>query len=236
MNDDLAKLEQVLRERAAEVPHVQEAPSKMLARARRRVVRNGLTTVVAAGLIVAAASGGLATLGALRGPKGTTPAVAPTVHSPAPAPSTPSCTAADLSAKSAVGGAAGSVVGSVDLTNVGTRTCTLTGSGDLRIFSSSGRPVTDRTAHVGPQFKVDGASPPPGWPVVRLDPGSIAAIRVAWSNPCPQLTTPTRWVVYLNGGGGMLDVEGSEAISPPPCNGPGEPSTLQVGPFEPGTK
>ena len=42
MNDDLDRLERELRERAAEVPYLQEAPRKMLARARRRVARNAL--------------------------------------------------------------------------------------------------------------------------------------------------------------------------------------------------
>lgn len=230
MHDDLTELERLLRDRAKEVPGVQDAPPKMLARARRRVVRNGLTVVVAVGLIVLGASAGLASLGALRG---STPAVTPTVHAPAPHPKTSACNSGDLSAKAAVGGAAGSVVGSVDLTNVGTRTCTLTGRMDLHIFISPGHPDNYRAIKAPPQWRVDGASPPPGWPVVRLSPGSVASIRVAWSNQCPQLTAPTLWVVYLRGQGGVVDVDGSEQISPPPCNGPTQPPTFQTGPFEP---
>jgi Protein of unknown function (DUF4232) len=233
MNDDLTKLEHMLRDRAAEIPHVQEARPKMLARARRRVVRNGLTTVLAVGLIVAGASAGL---GALRGPSDGGPAVTPTVHSPTPAPSTRACTAADLGAKAALGGAAGSVVGFVDLTNLSASTCTLTGRPVLTITNSAGQSVPVSVNAVEPQWQVNGASPPHGWPVVRLQPRSVAEIRVAWANACPQLAGPARWNIGLKGGDATVQEVGSVVSSPPPCNGPSQPSDLQVGPFEPGTK
>jgi hypothetical protein len=235
MNDDLTRLEQVLRTRAAEVPYLQEAPRTMLARARRRVGRNAITAVVAVGLILAGASAGLASLGALRGPNSAIPAATTTVHSPTPAPSTSACTAADLRATAALGGAAGSVVGSIDLTNISANTCTLTGRPILTISTPAG-PVSVHVVDVAPQFQADGASPPHGWPIVRVRPGSKAAIRVRWGNPCPQLAGPARWSVNLGGGMGTLDVSGADATPPPPCNGPSEPSTLDVGPFEPGTK
>jgi hypothetical protein len=230
MNDDLTRLEHVLRERAAEVPSFQEMPTKMLARARRRIVRNALASVVAAGLIIAGASVGLAGLGALRGPNGVVPRGR---SSSPPAASAPSCAAADLRATASLQGAAGSVVGSIDVTNESARTCTLEGRPTIRLFSSPGQEVRVRVVPVIPQWKADGAaSAPQGWPVVRLHPGSTAAIRVAWTNPCPQLTGPALWSVDLGSGKGALDVQGA-AIPPPPCNGPTLPSTLEVGPFEP---
>ena len=132
MNDDLTTLEEVLRTRAAEVPHLQEASPRMLVRARRRVVRNALASVAAAGLIVVAASAGLASLRA--------PGSGLGGGTPTPAPSTSACSAADLRATAALDGAAGSVVGSIDLTNLGDRTCTLEGRPSLtisRIIASS---------------------------------------------------------------------------------------------------
>jgi hypothetical protein len=229
MNDDLTRLENVFRERAAEVPSLQLMPTTMLARARRRIVRNALVSVVAAGLIVAGASVGLAGLGALRGPNG----VVPRGHSSSPPPaSTRSCVGADLRATASLQGAAGSVVGSIDLTNLAAGTCTLEGRPILTLFSSPGHQVKVRVVPGAPQWRADGASAPRGWPVVSLRPGSAAAIRVRWTNPCPQLTEPALWKVDLGRGKGALDVLGA-AISPPPCNGPTIPSTLEVGPFEP---
>jgi hypothetical protein len=34
-------------------------------------------------------------------------------------------------------------------------------------------------------------------------------------------------------GGDAIDVLGMDAVSPPPCNGPDQPSIIEVGPFEP---
>jgi Protein of unknown function (DUF4232) len=232
MNDDLTRLENVLRARAAEVPHVQQVPSKMLARARRRIVRNALSSVVAAGLIVAGASAGLAGLGALRGP--THIPESPGVQTSAPPASNTPCIAADLRATATLEGAAGSVLGSIDLTNTGANMCTLEGRPTLTLFSSPDHDVPLRVVDVPPQWQADAASPPDGWPVVSLRPGSAASIRVRWTNPCPQLTDPALWSVDLGNGGGTLEVVGTDAISPPPCNGTATPSTLEVGPFEPG--
>jgi Protein of unknown function (DUF4232) len=227
MDDDQSKLEQVLRERAAQVPHLQEAPPTLLARARRRVARNALSSIVVIGLVVAGASGILG-MGALRG-SNVTPAS--TGNSPTPAATTAGCTAADLHATANLDGAMGSVVGSVDLKNVGTTTCTLTGRGTVTLVGSSGSALPVQMVNVIPQWQADAKSAPAGWPVVSLSPGSAAAIRVSWSNECPQLSNPVAWSVELEDGGGSLDVAGAEAY--PPCNGSAEPSRLQVGPFEP---
>jgi hypothetical protein len=232
MNDDLTRLENMLRARAAEVPYVQVVPSRMLARARRRIVRNAVSSVVAAGLIVVGASAGLAGLGALRGP--THIPEGPGVQTSAPPASNTQCIAADLRATATLEGAAGSVLGSIDLTNVGARTCTLEGRPVVTLFSSPDHDLSLQVVDVAPQWQADGASPPAGWPVVSLRPGSAASIRVRWTNPCPQLTAPALWSIDLGNGGATLDVFGADAIAPPPCNGPSTPSTLEVGPFEPG--
>jgi hypothetical protein len=227
MDDDLTRLEQVLRDRAAEVPYQQEAPAKLLARARRRMARNALSSFVVVGVLVVGASTGLAGLGALRGPDQVTPGSSSGTHSPAPAGS--DCTAEDLRATSALDGAAGSVVGSVQLTNLSTRTCTLNGRPTVSPFDPQDRGLAVDVVEVQPQWQVDGTPMPESWPVVRLDPGDVGSIRIRWGNACPQLSGPARLSMDLGDGKGALDV----SASAPPCLGSGEPSTLEVGPFEP---
>jgi Protein of unknown function (DUF4232) len=231
MDDDQSRLERELRERAAEVPYLQEAPAKVLARARRRVARNALTSLVVVGLIVVGASAGL---GALRGP---TRVITGNHGSPSPTqvPSTSVCTASDLRATGALSGAMGSVGGAIDLKNTGATTCTLTGRPTVTLTSSTGDALSVQVTDVIPQWQADGKPSPQGWPIVSLRPGTSASIRVSWSNECPQLSNPVAWSVELGDGGGLLNVAGADAAFAPPCNGSAEPSILQVGPFEPGT-
>ena len=228
MDDDLRQLDGVLRDRAAEVPQVQDVPPKMLARARRRVARNAVVFVLGAAAIVVGASAGLAAFGAQHGP-----GVAIPGDSGSSAPSTV-CAAPDLRAEASLGGAMGSVEGSIRMTNVGGSTCTLSGRPTVSIFDSEGAQVALHVTNSEPQWQVDGAPEPAGWPVVSLQPGAAASVRVRWSNPCPQLSGPASWKLDLGNGGETLDVSGGDASLVPPCNGPAEPSTLEVGPFEPG--
>jgi Domain of unknown function (DUF4232) len=227
MDDDRTQLERVLTDRAAEVPQVQEVPPTMVARARRRVARNAVVFVLGAAVIVVGASAGLATLGAQHGPGVVIPG-----DSGSSAPST-ACAAPDLRAGVSLDGAMGSVEGSIRLTDVGRATCTLSGRPTVSIFSSQGDEVALQVTESEPQWQADGAPEPAGWPVVSLQPGSAASVRVRWSNACPQLSGPASWKLDLGNGGGTLDVSGAGASLVPPCNGPSEPSTLEVGPFEP---
>src|SRR6476661_5858949 len=205
MDDDRTQLEGVRRERAAAVPQVQDVPPTMVARARRRVARNAAVFVL--GVAIPGDSG-----------------------SSAPASA---CAAPDLRAEVSLGGAMGSVEGSIRLTNVGGATCTLSGRPTVSIFDSSGHEVALQVVASEPQWQADGAPEPAGWPVVSLQPGSAASVRVSWSNACPQLSGPASWKVDLGNGGGTLDGSDAGASLVPPCNGPSEPSTLEVGPFEP---
>jgi hypothetical protein len=231
MDEDRTTLEHLLRDRAAEIPYFQAAPPRMLAKARRRIARNAIASLAAVGLIVVGASAGLANLGALRGPdrvpQGSTGSHGPTQTAPAP------CGTVELIADASLEGAAGSVIGTIDLTSVGTSTCTLTGRPTITIDDAAGDAVAFQVVVVDPQWRVDRASPPRGWPVVLLSPGDVASVRVRWSNPCPQLTAPVRWTVGLDDASEPLDVRGADTTPPPSCNGAGEPSTLEVGPFEP---
>jgi len=222
MDDDLTTLEQVLRDRGAEVPHLQQAPPRMLARARRRVVRNAVASAVAAGIVIVGASAGLAGLRASSSGLG---------GSHTPTPST-SCTAGDLHATANLDGAAGSLVGSIDVTNDGDGTCTLEGRPSVTLTGPSGSLLSLEVHQDDAQWDVDRAPQPAGWPVVTLAPGSVASIRIGLSNVCPQLDGPPRWTIDLTNGRGSLEVAGADSI--PTCNGAAEPSTLNVGPFEPG--
>jgi Domain of unknown function (DUF4232) len=224
MDDDLNQLEQVLRDRAAEVPHVQDVPPTMLMRARRRVARNAVASVLGAVLIVAGASAGLANL---HGSDGTLPESSGSV-----APLT-GCAASDLQGKVSLEGAMGSVEGSIDLKNTGGAACTLTGRPAVSIWNSQGQAVAVQVTPSEPQWKANAAPQPQGWPVVSLQPGSAASLRVRWSNACPQLSGPVSWKIDLGNGAGTLDASSADASFVPPCNGPTEPSTLEVGPFEP---
>src|SRR6476620_6305651 len=223
MDDDLRQLDGVLRDRAAEVPQVQDVPPTMVARARRRVARNAVVFVLGAAAIAVGASAGLATLGAQHGP-----GVAIPGDSGSSAPST-ACAAPDLRAEVSLGGAMGSVEGSSRLTNVSGASCTRSGRPTVSSFSSQGNEVPLQVTESEPQWQADGAPQPAGWPVVSLRPGSSASVRVRWSNPCPQLSGPASWKLDIENGGGTLDVSGADAILVPPCNGPSEPSTLEVG-------
>jgi len=221
MDDDLTTLEQVLRDRAAEVPHLQEAPPRMLLRARRRVARNAVVSAVAAGIIIVGASAGLAGLRASSSGLG----------GPTPTPSTTACKASDLRVTANLEGAAGSLVGSIDLKNHGDLTCTLEGRPTISILDAFGYQLTPHVIAADPQWMVDGASAPGSWPVVSLRSFEVSAIRVRWTNPCPQLTHGAFFIVDLGNGTGTLQVS---VPDPPSCNGPAEPATLEVGPFEPG--
>jgi hypothetical protein len=224
MDNDLNELEQMLRDRAAEVPHVQDVPPTMLTRARRRVARNAMASVLGAVVIVAGASAGLANL---RGSGGTLPASSPSVAQ------LTGCAASDLQGMVSLGGAMGSVEGSIDLTNVGGAPCTLTGRPGVSISDAHGNEVSVQVTPSEPQWKANAAPEPQGWPVVSLQPGSAASVRVRWSNACPQLSGPVSWQIDLGNGAGTLDASSTDASFVPPCNGPTEPSTLEVGPFEP---
>jgi len=220
MDDDLTTLEQVLRDRGAEVPHLQQAPPRMLVRARRRVVRNAVASAVAAGIVIVGASAGLAGLRAS----------STGVGGPTPTPST-SCTAGDLQAAANLDGAAGSLVGSIDVTNHGDRTCTLEGRPSVTLTGPSGSLLSLEVQEVDARWQVEQTPRPAGWPVVTLGPGAAASVRIDLSNVCPQLDGPPRWTIDLMNGRGTLEVAGADSI--PTCNGAAEPSTLNVGPFEP---
>ena len=234
MDDDLKKLEDVLDEKAGEVPQFQELPRKTATRAHWRVGRNAAASILVAGVIVIAGSWGLTNV---RNPSRVAVPGGTTTQSPATSDNT--CLPADLEASASLQGAAGSVEGFLLMTNEGTTTCTLSGKPVLSLVQtapesvSSGEPVIVNVVDAAPSWQVNGASQPPGWPVVTLEPGSAAAVSVRWSNACPQVSGQVEWMVSDGNGGTKIVVDPSRTTLVPPCNGASEPSTLEVGPYEP---
>ena len=222
MDDDLTTLEQVLRDRGAEVPHLQQAPARMLVRARRRVLRNAVASAVAAGLVIVGASAGLAGLRASSSGLGAERRRSRRSR----------CTAGDLQATANLDGAAGSLGGSIDVTNHGDRTCTLEGYPSVTLTDPSGSllslEVQRRCAMAGgpgsASDRMAGRHPPPG--VRRLDT----------DRPVERLS-PARRPATVDDRPHERDGGRSRSPAPtslPTCNGAAEPSTLDVGPFEPG--
>jgi hypothetical protein len=232
MNDVQDDLRELLRRRAATVPPQLEAPRSLTGRARRRIAVNmfgvTLTVLVLAGSAVA----GVRFFGAVpREDLGGSP---PSSHQRTS--STPACTSAALRGSGSLEGAAGSREGGISLTNFSDATCSLQGRPTITLFDQNLNPITGVTFPPDrPGWKVDESPKPEGWPVVKIAPGNSAFVRIRWSNWCPDGRPAPLWRVGIPGGGTVDVSNGLDGVPPPPCNGQGLPSTISVGPFEPGT-
>jgi hypothetical protein len=234
MNNDVTEL---LRRRAAQVPPHREVPASMTGRVRRRVVMNALAMGVAVVLVGGIAVAGLRTLAPatndIPGGQPGTSASQQTSSGSAGA----ACTSAQLSAQASMEGAAGSREGVIVFTNVSGETCTLEGRPEITLLDANGQPITSSGVTFSqsePGWSVNGFHQPAGWPVVTLTSGDAAFVRIRWSNWCPDGTAVPAWHLDVPGGG-TVAVTGIDAAGAPPCNGQSEPSTIEEGPFEPGT-
>lgn len=243
MSDIRDDLRELLESRAGEVPPHRDVPRSLAGRARRRIALNAL----GAGLvIVVVAAGAVTGLRAFSTGPDHQPAISPpAVHqSTPPVPPSPSatagsagsaCTAGQLRATGSMEGAAGSREGGMTLSNFSDRTCTLEGTPTITLLDGNLNPITSGVTFTSSPagWQANGLQQPPGWPVVTLGPGDAAAVRLRWSNWCPDGRAAPLWQASIPGSG-TVDVNGLDAVSPPPCNGPGQ-STVEVGPFEPST-
>jgi hypothetical protein len=161
----------------------------------------------------------------------------PSSHQRTPSTSTPACTSAALRATGTLEGAAGSREGGISLTNFSDATCSLQGRPTITLLDQNLNPITSGVRFLPdpPGWKVDGSPKPAGWPVVTIAPGDSAFVRIRWSNWCPDGRPAPLWRVGIPGGGTVDVGNGLDGVPPPPCNGQGQPSTISVGPFEPGT-
>jgi len=244
------RVRDLLAAEAERLPLHREMPPSLRIRARRRIAVNSVATGAVAVILAVGVFTGLKALGSSAPPipgGSPTPSVVPTTPTPTTPSSTPSsspssspsalaqpCTSAELRAVASLEGAAGSRLGTIDLSNLSGTTCTLTGTPVITLLDQNLQPITagvDFTS-TEPTWQVNASPQPPGWPVVTLAPGGVASVRTGWSNWCPDGRAAPLWRVAIPGSG-EVDVNGIGSVSPPPCNGPGQPSTIQVGPFEP---
>jgi hypothetical protein len=228
------ELRELFLRKAEDVPPHREVPQSLVRRARRRIVLNAL--IVGVGVVVLAA-GAFAGVRALGGGPAHQPAgrtIHPPVRPTTSASATLACTSSQLRAVASLQGAAGSLEGAISVTNLSSETCTLEGTPAITLLDQNldpiGSGVTFSSSPAG--WVVDGSPKPKGWPIVTLGPRGSASVRILWSNWCPDGRAMPAWGVGVSGDG-AVDVNGLDAVTPPPCNGPGQPSTIEVGPFEP---
>jgi Protein of unknown function (DUF4232) len=231
------RLRELLERKAAEVPPHGDLPSRLARRARRRA---GLTTAGVGLAVVVLAGGTLVGLRALSRPNAEpiVPATGASGPSSSPSPSLgeiAACGSGQLRATVADSeGAMGSRYFTIVVTDVSDTTCTLQGTPAITLLDGNLNAITSGvefgSAPAG--WQANALPKPPGWPVVKLRPGDVANVRVQWSNWCPQDRAAPTWQLAVPGDG-SVDVSGSELQPPPPCNGAGQPSSVEVGPFEP---
>jgi hypothetical protein len=224
------RLRELFEAKAADVPPQGTVPPSLRSRARRRIALNAIVAV----MVIAALGGGA--VGALRSIE-RADRVTPGGKSNGTTGSTTlgACAAGQLRADASLGGAMGSREGAILVENVSSTRCALQGYPRFRLLDASGRGATAayEQRRTEPQWKADRASAPRGWPVVTLRPGARASVRLRWSNWCGTGSEAAPvWTLRVPGSG-RIDVMAMDATSPPPCNGPGLPSTISVGPFEP---
>jgi hypothetical protein len=227
---------ELLRRKAQDVPPHQEVPRSLVRRVRRRIAMNALAVGATAIVLAVGVFTGVRALNAMRTSEPIGPGPSPSVE-PTPSTSTlAACTSAQLRAVGSMEGAAGSREGAAVLTNLSSTTCTLQGTPTITLLDQNLAPITSGISYVSspPGWMVERLPKPAGWPVVALAPFDSASVRIRWGNWCPGGRAAPLWRIQIPGGG-TVDVNGLEAVSPPPCNGPGLPSTIEVGPFEPGT-
>jgi hypothetical protein len=231
MHDDLREL---LQRRAAEVPSHLDVPRSLTGRVRRRIALNvvgvGLTVVVLAG---GALAGVRAFNAAPRQDLGGPP---PSSVQETPSTSALACVSAQIRAVGSMQGAAGSREGGISLTNFSDATCTLQGTPTITLLDKNLEPIISGVTFSSspPGWEVDGSPQPDGWPVVTVRSGESVVVRIRWSNWCPNGTPAPLWRLDIPGGGAVDISNGLDGVAPPACNGPGQPSTVEVGPFEPG--
>jgi hypothetical protein len=166
--------------------------------------------------------------GASETPQPTTAATSTPAATPTGSQSLLSCVESRVAAVAdRWGGAAGSRGTTVHITVAGRPDCVLVGHPAARILAGDGSVVI--TTQRADQPWVE----PGDQPITLSATGPGTAVSVVWSNRCdpspagPQLTLQLR----ITADGAWLPVNaapGDEAIPVPPCNGPGEPSTLSA--------
>jgi Domain of unknown function (DUF4232) len=234
MNDIRDDIREVLQRKAAQVPPHLMAPPSLARRARGRIFVNALTVGLTLTVLSGAALAGVRTFGAARHEQVAGQPTPPPHGTPSGA-ARPACTSGQLRAVGTFEGAAGSLEGGVTLSNFSDTTCTLRGRPIVVLLHKNLKPITSGVTFLQapPGWLVDGSPRPAGWPVVTIHPGDAAFVRIRWSNWCPDGRPAPLWRLGIPGSGSVDVTNGFDELPPPPCNGADQPSTVEVGPFEP---
>jgi uncharacterized protein DUF4232 len=219
MPDFEQEVRALLERRANDVPPRVEVPATLVRRARTRFAAYAVG--LAAAVVVVAGIGAAALRSAPGGPVTTPGSTSPSVGAPA------ACTADQLSAIPQVTGAMGSVEAAIEVGTSGDEACLLRGTPNVTV-RSDGVDAPVQVSDSPPAWKANDEPQPAGWPDVIVDRSHGASFRIRWSNWCGG-SQPT--LVFELDDGTTLDLLGR--VLPPPCNGPSQPSTIEVGPFEP---
>jgi hypothetical protein len=218
MTDLESRLRDTLHRRAGTVPRHTQVPSGLGHRASRRIARNGVAAVLAVAIAI---GGTLTAVQALGGSSTRTPAVIP-----------PTCQAAQLRGSARLTADAKLArAGSLVLANRSGGVCSLQGGPVVRVLGIDGSALPIRAGTVDPQWLSQGATPPEGWPVVTLDPGDRAGIRITWNSWCSETLQPTTWEIQLPGESGVIRFGVNAGQDIPGCTD--AKSRLKVGPLEP---
>jgi Domain of unknown function (DUF4232) len=231
----------MMRRKAGEMPRQGAIPGSLTRRVRLRIARNTaavgiMLVVLGAGTFVGARAFNSPDSGKRIPPASNTTVQVPSPTGQASSPISPAaCTSGQLRATGTFEGAAGSREGVISLSNYSDVTCTLEGNPTITLLDKNLKPISSGVTYTSapPGWVVNASPRPPGWPVVKLAPGEAASVRIRWSNWCPDGRSAPLWQIGIPGSG-SVDVNGLDAALPPPCNGQGQPSTIEVGPFEPG--
>lgn len=238
------EVRKMLRRKADEVPRRRAVPESLTRRVRFRMARNAAAVGIMVVLVGAGTFVGARALNGPGSPKPIPPASTrtgertPSAPTPASSSTSPAsltaCTSGQLRAVGTFEGAAGSREGAISLTNFSDVTCTLQGQPTITLLDQNLKPILSgvvfSAAPAG--WEVNASPAPPGWPVVTLAPGDAASVRIRWGNWCPDGRSAPLWRIGIPGSG-SVDVNGFDAAAPPSCNGQGQPSTVEIGPFEP---
>ena len=151
-------------------------------------------------------------------------------RAPAHPPLAPPCAASQLRARLFLQGAGGSLVGGLDLTNAGSRACSLVGRPRVSFPGATARWHVEDVRRQKEPYDV--LLDPVG-SLRALAPGKTAAAGLWWSNWCPRGAGPAVRPVAL-----MFGLPGGTAIhlssaQGPRCDRAASPSIVAVSPFAP---
>jgi hypothetical protein len=154
----------------------------------------------------------------------------PLVTRPALRTSPNACAPSALRTAVRLQGAAGSLLGSIQVRNVGDKTCALGGRPTVELRDANGVLLNVRQKAAAPLWKQLGTAPPSGWPMVRMPPRGTAQVFVQLRNWCVVPVKPVFFRTYLPGVGEPIPAPARITLR---CDAPGQPVSLAIGPVEP---